>query len=123
MVNPNPPSRTEAYESGILAQLIKNAERLAVIESQNSLITTKIQKIDELEKKVGDIESQVSQITPEVQKISKLEKNMGELEKKINVIYGSLKWVFTMLGTIILAIIANIFSQPILNWFSCAVRF
>ena len=111
MVNPNPPSRTEAYESGILAQLIKNAERLAVIESQNSLITTKIQKIDELEKKVGDIESQVSQITPEVQKIS-------ELEKKINVIYGSLKWVFTMLGTIILAIIANIFSQPILNWFS-----
>ena len=94
MVNPNPPSRTEAYESGILAQLIKNAERLAVIESQNSLITTKIQKIDELEK------------------------NMGELEKKINVIYGSLKWVFTMLGTIILAIVANIFSQPILNWFS-----
>ncbi len=111
MVNPNPPSRTEAYESGILAQLIKNAERLAVIESQNSLITTKIQKIDELEKKVGDIESQVLQITPEVQKIS-------ELEKKINVIYGSLKWVFTMLGTIFLAIIANIFSQPILNWFS-----
>ena len=111
MVNPNPPSRTEAYESGILTQLIKNAERLAVIESQNSLITTKIQKIDELEKKVGDIESQVSQITPEVQKI-------GELEKKINVIYGSLKWLFTMLGTIILAIIANIFSQPILNWFS-----
>ncbi len=111
MVNPNPTPRTEAYESGILAQLIKNAERLAVIESQNALITTKIQKIDELEKKVGDIESQVSQITPEVQKI-------GELEKKINVIYGSLKWVFTMLGTILLAIIANLFSQPILNWFS-----
>ena len=111
MVNPNPPSRTEAYESGILAQLIKNAERLAVIESQVSQITPEVQKISELEKKVGDIESQVSQITPEVQKIS-------ELEKKINVIYGSLKWVFTMLGTIILAIIANIFSQPILNWFS-----
>lgn len=111
MVNPNPTPKTEVYEAGILAQLIKNAERLAVIESQNSLITTKIQKIDELEKKVGDIESQILQITPEVQKIS-------ELEKKIDVIYGSLKWVFTMLGTILLAIIANIFSQPILNWFS-----
>ena len=118
MVNPNPPSRTEAYESGILAQLIKNAERLAVIESQVSQITPEVQKLDKLGKKISDIESQVSQITPEVQKISKLEKNIGELEKKINVIYGSLKWVFTMLGTIFLAIVANIFSQPILNWFS-----
>ncbi len=87
MVNPNPTPRTEAYESGILAQLIKNAERLAVIESQ------------------------ISQMNPEVQKIS-------ELEKKVNVIYGSLKWVFTMLGTILIAIVANIFSQPILNWLS-----
>ena len=26
MVNPNPTPRTEAYESGILAQLIKNAD-------------------------------------------------------------------------------------------------
>ena len=87
MVNPNPTPRTETYESGILAQLIKNAERLAVIESQ------------------------ISQMNPEVQKIS-------ELEKKVNVIYGSLKWVFTMLGTILIAIVANIFSQPILNWLS-----
>ena len=87
MVNPNPTPRTEAYESGILAQLIKNAERGAVIESQ------------------------ISQMNPEVQKIS-------ELEKKVNVIYGSLKWVFTMLGTILIAIVANIFSQPILNWLS-----
>ena len=118
MVNPNPTPRTEAYESGILAQLIKNAERLAVIESQSSLITAEVEKIGRLEKKIGDIESQVSQIIPEVQKISTLEVNVGELEKKINVIYGSLKWVFTMLGTILLAIIANIFSQPILNWFS-----
>ncbi|MDJ0648258.1 MAG: hypothetical protein QNJ60_06070 [Xenococcaceae cyanobacterium MO_188.B19] len=85
MVNPTP--RSEAYESGILAQLIKNAERLAVIESQ------------------------ISQMNPEVQKIS-------ELEKKVNVIYGSLKWVFTMLGTILIAIVANIFTQPILNWLS-----
>ena len=87
MVNPNPTPRTEAYESGILAQLIKNAERLAVIESQ------------------------IAQMSPEIQKIS-------ELEKKVNVIYGSLKWLFTMLGTILLAIVANIFSQPILNWLS-----
>ena len=94
MVNPNPPSRTEAYESGILAQLIKNAERLAVIESQVSQITSKVQKIDELEQKTS------------------------ELEKKIDVIYGSLKWLFTMLGTILLAIVANLFSQPILNWLS-----
>ena len=87
MVNPNPTPRTEAYESGILAQLIKNAERLAVIETQ------------------------IAQMNPEVQKIS-------ELEKKVNAIYGSLKWLFTMLGTILIAIVANIFSQPILIWLS-----
>ena len=98
MVNPNPTPRTEAYESGILAQLIKNAERLAVIESQNSLITSEIQKIGDLEKKTNE-----------------LGQKTDELENKINVIYDSLKWLFTMLGTILLAIIANIFSQPILN--------
>ena len=93
MVNPNPTPRTEAYESGILAQLIKNAERLAVIESQISQITTEVLKIGECNDKIDELDSKVD-----------------KLEKKINVIYGSVKWLFTMLGTILLAIIANIFS-------------
>ena len=115
MVNPNPPSRTEAYESGILAQLIRNAERLAVIESQNSLITSEIQKIGDLEQKTDELGQKTDELG---QKMGKLEQKTDELENKINVIYDSLKWLFTMPGTILLAIIANIFSQPILNWLS-----
>ncbi|WP_036486992.1 hypothetical protein [Myxosarcina sp. GI1] len=75
------------YENAILQQLIKNAERLAVIEFETKTMKTQVNKID-------------------------------ILEQKVDYIYKSLKWVFGLLGAILIAVIANLLSQPILSWLS-----
>lgn len=75
------------YEGAILQQLIKNAEKLAVIEFETTGMKTQVNKID-------------------------------TLEQKIDYIYKSLKWVFGLLGAILVAVIANLLSQPVLTWFN-----
>ena len=40
------------------------------------------------------------------------------LEQKVNYIYGSLKWIIGLLGAILVAVLANLLSQPLLNFFS-----
>ena len=76
------PEAKQQYEGAILQQLIKNSERLAIVE----------------------------------QDITKLKEDVGYMKPKVESIdktLSSIKWV---LITIALAMIANIFSQPILAW-------
>ena len=80
----NPESKQQ-YEGAILNQLVKNAEKLAVIEFDLNQIKPKVNKIDILEQKIDKIYSAL----------------------------GVIKWILATIG---LAIIANIFSQPINNW-------
>lgn len=75
----------QQYEGAILQQLIKNAEKLAVVELETKAMKTQVAKID-------------------------------SLEQKIDYIYKSLKWIFGLLGAILVAVIANLLSQPILSW-------
>ena len=79
----------QQYEGAILQQLIKNAERLVIVE----------QDITQLKEDVSQLKEDVGSMKPKVESIDKT--------------LGSIKWV---LVTIALAIIANIFSQPILAW-------
>ena len=81
----------QQYEGAILQQLIKNSERLVIVE----------QDISQLKQDVSQLKQDVGYIKPKVESIDKT--------------LGSIKWV---LVTIALAIIANIFSQPILAWLS-----
>ena len=75
----------QQYEGAILQQLIKNAEKLAVVEFETKAMKAQVAKID-------------------------------SLEQKIDYIYKSLKWVFGLLGAILVAVIANLLSQPVLSW-------
>jgi hypothetical protein len=75
----------QQYEGAILQQLIKNSEKLAVIEFETTTIKTQINKID-------------------------------TIEQKIDYVYKSLKWLFGLLGAILVAVIANLLSQPVLSW-------
>lgn len=87
-------SETQAkqqYEGAILQQLIKNSERLAIVE-------THVRKIDTLESKLDG-----------------LEERFDGLEGKVDYIYQSLKWIIGLLGTILLAVVANLISAPILS--------
>ena len=69
----------QQYEGAILQQLIKNSERLVVVEN-------KVSKID-------------------------------ELERKVNYIYDSLKWIIGLLGAILIAVLANLLTQPVSSFF------
>ena len=54
------PETKQQYEGAILNQLVKNAEKLAVIESEFKQAKPKIEKIDVLEQKIDKIYSALS---------------------------------------------------------------
>ncbi|MEL6439295.1 MAG: hypothetical protein AAFQ80_08600 [Cyanobacteria bacterium J06621_8] len=85
------PDTKQQYEGAILNQLVKNAEKLAVIESEFKQIKPKIDKIDFLEQKVDKIEQKVD---------------------KIYSALATLKWISVTIG---IGVVVNIFSQPILS--------
>ena len=93
----------QQYEGAILQQLIKNSERLVVVE--NDVAAIKV-KIDVVEKKVDVVKK----------KVDVVEKKVDAVEKKVDYIYSSLKWIIGLLGTILVAVLANLLSPPILSW-------
>ena len=54
------PETKQQYEGAILNQLVKNAEKLAVIESEFQRVKPKIEKIEVLEQKIDKIYSALS---------------------------------------------------------------
>lgn len=86
------PEAKQQYEGAILNQLVKNAEKLAVIDFD------------------------LSQLKPKIDKIDTLEEKEDVLEEKVDKIYstlGTVKWLSITIGV---GVIINIFSQPILSW-------
>lgn len=91
----------QQYEGAILQQLIKNSERLVTIEN----------KVDKIGSEVSKIEGKVSKIENEVNRID-------DLENKVSYVYKSIKWIVGLLGAILIAVLANLLSQPILSLFN-----
>ena len=56
------PEAKQQDEGAILTQLVKNAEKLAVIEFDLKQLQPKIEKIDVLENKVDNLEEKVDKI-------------------------------------------------------------
>ena len=72
----------QQYEGAILQQLIKNSERLVIVEQD-----------------ISQFKQDMAVVKPKVENIDRT--------------LGPIKWI---LVTIALAIVANIFSQPITSW-------
>jgi len=86
---------TQQYEGAILNQLIKNAERLAVLE-QN----------------VGQLQIDVTELKTDV---AELKTDMVEVKAFIFEIKATMNWVKWFLGAIGIGVLGNLFSQPILS--------
>lgn len=56
------------------------------------------------------VENKISQIETKVAKID-------VLEQKVDYIYNSLKWIIGLLGAVLIAVLANLLTQPVLNLF------
>lgn len=81
----------QQYEGAILQQLIKNSERLVIMETQ-------VSKIDGLERKIDG-----------------LEEKFDRLEEKVEYVYQAIKWIVGLLVAVLVAVLANLLSQPILS--------
>ena len=92
------PETKQQYEGAILNQLVKNAEKLAVIELKFKQVEPKIDKIKILEEKLETVEEKLETV-----------------EQKIDTIYSALstlKWISVTIG---IGVIINIFSKPVLD--------
>ena len=88
-------TQTQQYEGAILAQLIKNAERLAVVERD-----------------IGQLKTDLATVATDV---AVLKSDMTELKLRVQNMEASLAWIKWLMGTIALGVLVNIFSQPILT--------
>ena len=86
------PETKQQYEGAILNQLVKNAEKLAVIVSEFDRVKPKIQKVEVLEQKIGIVEQKIDRIYSTL---------------------STLKWISVTIG---IGVVINIFSQPIVSW-------
>lgn len=78
----------QQYERAILNQLIKNAERLAVLE----------QNVHQLQTNVVQLQTDMAEVKPLVFEIR-----------------STMNWVKWFLGAIGIGILGNLFSQPLLS--------
>ena len=77
----------QQYEGAILNQLIKNSERLVIVEKDLSQL-----KVD----------------------VITVKSDLAEMKPKIDKIDETLNWIKWLLGAIAIGILGNIFSQPVL---------
>ncbi len=99
----NPETKAQ-YEGAILSQLVKNAEKLSVIEFKFSQIEPKIDNLDhrlgKVEPKIDNLDHRLSEIEP---KINNLDHRLSEIEKLL----GWLKIIGGGVVAIALSLIAN----------------
>jgi tetrahydromethanopterin S-methyltransferase subunit G len=98
MTSQNP---AQGYESGILQQLVKNSEDIAVIK-------LKVEKIDTIEVRLNSVDSHLDSLQNRLESIE-------VIGQKIVKGIGVTKWLLITVG---IGIVINILSIPITNYFN-----
>jgi tetrahydromethanopterin S-methyltransferase subunit G len=96
MTSQNP---AQGYESGILQQLVKNSEDIAVIK-------LKVEKIDTIEVRLNSLDSHLDSLQNRLESIE-------VIGQKIVKGIGVTKWLLITVG---IGIVINILSIPITNY-------
>ena len=103
----------EVYERGILDQLIKNAERLAVLDER---VARSSEKLAVVELGMNEVKADVAILKTNV---ATLQTDMSEVKPKVEAIYKTLGFIKTALITIgvgvLIGILSNISSLPFLR--------
>ncbi len=94
-------SETQTYEAQILQQLIKNAERIAVMQKEVSDVKTEVsdikQKISDMKTEISDIKQDVSVVKTE---ISVVKTELNEVKAKTD---RAEWWLRLIAGAIVLS--------------------
>ncbi len=99
MTNQNP---AQGYEIGILNQLIKNSEAIAVTQLKVEVVEKQTNKIPSIETRLDSIETRLDSI----------ENRLDSIEKIGQKIINGFKWI---VASIILGIFINILSTPLIT--------
>lgn len=122
MTNQNP---TQGYETGIFNQLVKVSEENAVIKYKLELVEVQVNKVptiesrlDAIESRLVTVEGRLDAIEVQVNKIPGIESQIKGLDDRLQkienipqAIKNGTRWIII---TIIIGIIINIFSTPII---------
>ena len=95
-------SNREVYEGKILETLVKNSERLAVVEFQLTDVKSEVKKINS---KVENIDSRLINV----------ENKLSVVESEVKSINAKMNWLFGAIFAVGASILAALYSQPILN--------
>ena len=101
------PTSKQQYEGAILQQLVKNAEKLAVIEFDFNQFKPKINKIDGIEQKLNTVEQNLAEVKEDLAEVKKDLAEVKEVVQQIKLLLGWLKWIGGALITIALSLVAN----------------
>ena len=82
----------EVYEGKILETLIKNSDRLAVVENKIEQLDTKIKQLD-----------------------TKIERLDTKIDARFEQLNGKINWLFGAVFAVGAGILATLYVQPILN--------
>ena len=100
----------QQYEGAILTQLVKNAERLAVVEQEVKSVKSDLNSLksdlNNVREKINIIETQ--RLVAIEQRLTAIESDLAQLKKDV----GFAKW---LLVTIASGIFINLLSQPVLS--------
>lgn len=106
----------QQYEGAILTQLVKNAERLAVLEQDVGQLKT---DLVQLKTDVAQLKIDVVQLKTDMAQlkidVAQLKIDVAEIKPVVAEIAATMNWVKWFLGAIAIGILGNIFSQPILS--------
>lgn len=99
----NPETKTQ-YEGAILNQLVRNAEKLAVVETN---VTQNTEKLGIVDQRLNKIDQKLNKID---QRLDVIENRLSRIEliiEKIESLLGWLRWIGGGLVAIALSLMAN----------------
>ncbi len=110
-------SNREVYEGKILETLVKNSERLAVVEHKLTEVKSEVKKVDSklenIDSRLVNVETEVKAVRADLKELdNRVTGQIQELDRKLS---SKLNWLFTILVGIGGGILATLYSQPILN--------
>ncbi|MGK7916149.1 MAG: hypothetical protein AB4038_11520 [Prochloraceae cyanobacterium] len=120
----------ETYEAKILETLIKNSERLAVVETKLTFVETGVetlqQQVDRLDSRLGLVETKLTGLDTRVetlqQQVDNLDSRLGLVETKltgldttVKQVNSKLNWLFGAVFAVGAGILATLYSEPILS--------
>ena len=117
----------ETYEAKILETLIKNSERLAVVETKLTLVETGVEnlqrqvtnldsKVDNLGSRLAVVETKLTVVETKLTVVDTgIETLQQQMDNNFDTLNTKLNWLFGAVFAVAASILATLYSEPLLS--------